>query len=101
MNEPVSPDGSKRDASGLIRNCRFSYRCTQHWDSLTVTEDPRTRFCGECQRRVVLCERDQELREGLLRNDCVAIPAALLGAHPDDPGAVRHYVGTIDSPSYS
>jgi hypothetical protein len=95
MIEPAPPDGSERDASLLIRNCRFAFRCKQQWDSLTTTEHPRFRFCGDCQRRVVLCERDDELREGLRQNDCVAIPTALLGTGPDTQNGGRHVVGEI------
>jgi hypothetical protein len=84
----------------LIRNCHFPFRCKQQWESLAATQDSRTRFCDDCQRRVVLCERDDELREALRRNDCVAIPEALLGAGRDKPEIGSYYVGNVDMPPY-
>lgn len=58
----------------LIRNCRFAFRCHQRWWSLETTTDPRVRYCHECSRDVVLCRRDEELREALKADQCVAIP---------------------------
>ncbi len=95
MNEDVFPYGPEGDPSPLIRNCRFAFRCNQQWDNLPVTEHPRFRFCSDCQRRVVLCARDHELRAARLQNDCVAIPAALLRAGPDHVERSLHSVATI------
>jgi len=57
----------------LIRNCRFAFRCHQQWARLESTPDPRVRHCHECARDVVLCQRDDELREALQADQCVAI----------------------------
>lgn len=95
MSEDVLPYGTQSGTSRLIRNCRFAFRCKQQWEDLTDTEDPRARFCGECQRRVVLCERDAELHEALRQNDCVAIPVTLLGAGPDCGEPSQLFVGQV------
>jgi hypothetical protein len=58
----------------LIRNCQFAFRCHQRWKSLEQTVDPHVRYCHECSRPVVLCKTDDELREALLAEKCVAVP---------------------------
>ena len=58
----------------LIRNFRFAFRCKQRWASLEETSDPTVRRCHECERPVVLCETDDELRDALLADECVAVP---------------------------
>jgi hypothetical protein len=73
----------------LIRNCRFAFRCHQRWQSLEHTADPRLRYCHECSREVVLCRRDEDLREALQANQCVAIETAAAIA-------LTHTVGVID-----
>jgi hypothetical protein len=80
----------KRDHSDqpLIRNCRFAFRCHQNWLSLENTEDPRVRYCHECARQVVLCQRDAELAAALQANHCVAIDRV-------DSGGARHTVGVL------
>jgi hypothetical protein len=93
MNEPVDPPS--RASASLLRNCRFAFRCTQQWDTLSDTEDPRKRFCGECERRVVRCESDDELRAALGRNDCVAIPAVLLSIGTAIADAMPCFVGEV------
>lgn len=56
-----------RASTEVIRNCRFAFRCTQQWDTLSAGAHPRQRYCGECERHVVLCETDNELRAALAR----------------------------------
>lgn len=99
MSKDVPPYGPERGSSPLIRNCRFAVRCNQQWDNLPVTQHPRFRFCNDCQRRVVLCERNHELRQALLQNDCVAIPVALLRAEPDHVDRGQYFVGEIERPN--
>ena len=57
----------------LIRNCKFRFRCTRQWQLLDETEAPSIRFCGECRKKVYLCETDVELIEALQQNRCVAM----------------------------
>jgi hypothetical protein len=66
----LEPDSADQP---LIRNCRFAFRCHQQWLSLERTTDPRVRYCHECARQVVLCQRDAELAAALRANQCVAI----------------------------
>jgi hypothetical protein len=72
----------------LIRNCGFAFRCHQRWLSLERTNDPRVRYCHECARQVVLCQRDGELLAALQANQCVAID-------PDGSGGASHTVGVL------
>lgn len=78
----------------LIRNCRFAFRCHQQWQSLEHTGDPRVRYCHECSRPVVLCQRDEELRTALEADECVALLVPeLMEAAP--------YIGLVAIPPYT
>lgn len=57
----------------LIRNCPLTFRCTQKWSSLTVTIDPRIRFCEKCVNPVHFCESDSEIADALRNNKCIAM----------------------------
>jgi hypothetical protein len=61
----------------LLRNCPFAFRCSASWSQLTPTTDGFRRHCGQCDRRVVLCQTDAQLRKALVQGECVAIPAEL------------------------
>jgi hypothetical protein len=78
----------------LIRNCRFAFRCHQQWRSLEQTGDPRVRYCHECSRPVVLCQRDEELRTALEADECIALPVPELSDSP-------HYVGLVAITPYN
>jgi hypothetical protein len=56
-----------------IRNCVFAYQCTRTWDSLRKTANGGIRFCGDCQREVLLCADPWALSEAIALNRCVAI----------------------------
>jgi hypothetical protein len=57
-----------------IERCRLSYQCIQRWEALEhLPDNPRVRFCGECQSAVHLVELDSELRELARQGKCVAI----------------------------
>jgi hypothetical protein len=92
-DELVAPPASTE----VIRNCRFAFRCTQQWDTLDAGTHPRQRYCGECERHVVLCESDDELRAALRRNDCVAIPTRLLEFRIENEQSPPYRVGGIMS----
>ncbi len=58
----------------LIRNCKFRYKCKEQWQDLLVDPDTdRIRFCRVCQEDVYRCENDEELREALMNDHCVAL----------------------------
>jgi hypothetical protein len=88
-----------RASTEVIRNCRFAFRCAQQWETLSAGAHPRQRYCGECERHVVLCESDDELRTALRRNDCVAIPANLLTFKTESDEAIPYMVGQL-TPEY-
>jgi len=56
-----------------IRNCVFAFKCTQAWDCLTETWDPRVRYCADCEREVHFCRDEYELADAVVLNQCVAI----------------------------
>jgi hypothetical protein len=84
------PPSATRDP--LIRNCPFAFRCQQTWEGLAPTDDPARRHCGDCQRDVLLCLTDDDLRRALLGNSCVAIPVELR-EQPAYLGQGPYYVG--------
>jgi hypothetical protein len=73
MTENSAYNATPLPAQPLIRNCRFAFRCHQNWNSLERTDAPKVRYCHECSREVVLCQRDSELRAALQSNACVAV----------------------------
>lgn len=56
-----------------IRNCEFRFRCPKTWDVLTHTDNPRVRHCKTCDRSVVYCRTPYELRDAIIKNECVAV----------------------------
>jgi len=92
--ENVLPE-ARRASTEVIRNCRFAFRCSQQWDTLSAGEHPRQRYCSECERNVVLCESDDELRAALRRNDCVAIPASVLKYRTESNETSPYMVGGV------
>lgn len=57
----------------FIRNCQFAFKCDKKWGHLQETKNKDVRFCDDCQREVFFCRTDQELREAIVLNRCVAI----------------------------
>ena len=56
-----------------IRNCEFTFKRPNVWDSLTPTPAARIRFSGECQHQVVFCRTATELKRVIIDNECVAV----------------------------
>jgi hypothetical protein len=45
-----------------IERCHLNGQCTQRWEALEpVRDNPRIRYCSECQAAVHLVEREAEL----------------------------------------
>jgi len=57
----------------LIRNCHFRYKCPETWEALETTQDPQKRYCDTCDMDVYFCTTDEELREAVIKDRCVAI----------------------------
>jgi hypothetical protein len=74
-----------------IRNCVFGFSCEMIWDSLTLTDDPKIRFCSECQRQVHFCASQKELNAAISKSLCVAIPAKIVKclSEPKEPSKLR------------
>jgi hypothetical protein len=57
-----------------IEHCHMSDQCTQRWEALEpVLDNPRVRYCGQCQSAVHLAEREKELVELARQGKCVAV----------------------------
>ncbi len=67
FNEDPSPHTKE------IRNCEFRLRCPKTWDSLTHTDNRRIRHCKTCDRHVFYCRTPYELRDAILKDQCVAV----------------------------
>lgn len=76
-----------------IRNCKFAFRCTQTWGSLSVTNDKAIRYCSDCDRGVHLCETNEELLKAMRENWCVAIDVP-------DPRIVSRLIGDVVQPEF-
>jgi hypothetical protein len=47
-----------------IERCQLNGHCTQRWEALEpVRDNPRMRFCGQCQTAIHLAEHAAELFE--------------------------------------
>lgn len=57
----------------FIRNCTFAFKCEKKWALLTQTKSNDVRFCEDCQREVFFCRTDEQLRESIVMNRCVAV----------------------------
>jgi hypothetical protein len=47
--------------------------CSQKWDALWRTDDPKVRFCAHCSKDVHRCESTNDLVDALLERHCVAV----------------------------
>ena len=56
-----------------IRNCIFSFKCEKKWETLTNTKNNDVRFCESCHKEVFYCKTDEQLRESIVLNRCVAV----------------------------
>jgi len=57
-----------------IECCRLSDSCTQRWHALeTVRDNPRVRYCDQCQSAVHLVEHEHELLELVRQGKAVAV----------------------------
>ena len=74
---------SKSSDSGAILveeqrlwNCKpkFKFECTQSWEALMPTKDPKVRHCSMCQQQVHICHSPDEFVQFGNRKQCVAIP---------------------------
>ena len=57
----------------VIRNCNFILECPARWDGLGPTDQEAVRYCDVCQRKVFMCHTEDELRERIEQNECVAV----------------------------
>jgi hypothetical protein len=78
-----------------IRNCLFSFRCEKKWGDLEMLSDAKVRFCHDCRRTVHFCHTDEELREAVIRNDCVALE--IPSPESDDE---KFIMGLFEPPKY-
>lgn len=66
----------KSENNALIRNCTFKFECDMEWDLLEESHEgafDKVRFCGRCSKSVFFSENDDELRENMKLNRCVAV----------------------------
>lgn len=57
-----------------IEHCHMRHQCSQRWEVLEpVLDNPRVRYCGQCQSAVHLAEQEQELVDLARQGKCVAV----------------------------
>lgn len=56
-----------------IRNCDFKFQCDRQWDALDKTKDPNVRYCNKCEDEVYFIRSNEELRDAIVDNHCVAL----------------------------
>ena len=70
-----------RETQPSVRNCRFRVKCTQSWETLQETPEPRVRFCAACERTVHFCRSESELVAAVSAGQCVAFDPTLSDAN--------------------
>ena len=61
---------------------RFRFECPKRWESLTLTDDPSVRRCGQCCETVKFCTSVVEAQQLAASSFCVAVDASLCWSAP-------------------
>ena len=56
-----------------IKGCLLSFYCSQDWNTLVATSDPRVKFCKECGNNLRFCKTFDEFDEMARTGHCVAL----------------------------
>lgn len=56
-----------------IKNCSFSFRCTQEWEKLSPTKNVNIKFCDVCKSNVYMATTQEELEKHSKLKRCIAI----------------------------
>ncbi len=56
-----------------IINCSLKYQCTNKWENLDTTNQPKVRYCRECDRGVHQCDDETEYQQAIKLKRCVAL----------------------------
>jgi hypothetical protein len=57
-----------------IEHCHLNGQCNQHWEALEpVRDNPRVRYCGQCQAAVHLAEHETERAELMRMGKNIAV----------------------------
>jgi len=59
--------------SAFIRNRNFILKCPAYRDEFSPTDQEGVRYCSSCERKVFMCNTQDELRVRIEQNDCVAV----------------------------
>ena len=63
----------KNTSELTLRNCQFSFRCTQTWEGLEEIGLPGVKNCKDCNSWVYIVKTDKELVQAIKANKCVAM----------------------------
>jgi hypothetical protein len=80
----------------LIKNCSakdVEYACPKRWSELKPAFSDMVRHCGRCNKKVYLCETDEQIKFYSSVKFCIAIadpeaPANVVGNPPSEPASV-------------
>jgi hypothetical protein len=88
-----------------VKNCplSFAFQCPRQWDKLQPTDDPRTRFCPQCQTNVHYCRSAEEARQCAATGACVALDVQLVQSKSapqasEDMGFITLVAGRLERP---
>lgn len=62
-----------------IINCSLKYQCGNRWEDLDTTNQPKVRYCRECDRGVHQCDNEAEYQQAIKLKQCVALNKASKG----------------------
>lgn len=70
---------SQQASEYFIRNCRFSFKCNQHWEGLEDQGIEDIKYCNSCGQEVFLCTTKENVVDAIRDNLCIALPITLRG----------------------
>ena len=89
----------------LIKNCStkdFESACPKHWNKLKPAFSDMVRHCDHCNKKVYLCETDEQIKFYTSVKFCIAAaqPAGLLNVEGNTPSSLASVSHTVESTAH-
>lgn len=86
----------------LIKNCSakdFDSACPNHWDKLKPAFSDMVRHCDHCNKKVYLCETDEQIKFYTSVKFCIAVaqPEGLVNVEGNTPSSLTSVSNSIES----
>jgi len=86
----------------LIKNCSagdFATACPKHWDKLKPAFSDMVRHCDHCNKKVYLCETDEQIKFYTSVKFCIAVaqPEGLMNVEGNTPSSLTSVSNSVES----